>query len=147
MPCAGMTTAALLPTRNTPPFTPTVKSTDVFSDLPNARESWGAPCGASIIDTGATDVDAGAEIDLSIQPASSPIVTSVLTVFQLVRRICLSRSARQCAGSSDKMELLLVTLQLRCSAGASRPPQLPAVLRRCNFLAAREYVGLCQFGQ
>src|SRR5450759_2216303 len=134
MPCAGMTTAALLPTRNTPPFTPTVKSTDVFSDLPNARESWGAPCGASIIDTGATDADSGAEIDLSIQPASSPIVTSVLTVFQLVRRISLSRSERQCAGSSNNRELLLVTLQLSCSAGASPPQQLPSVLRYRDFL-------------
>jgi hypothetical protein len=74
-----------------------VKSVEVFCGDPPLRLNWGRPSGASIIGAGATDAVSGADTELSLQPTNAIIVTSVLTVFQLVRRIRYIRSRRRCA--------------------------------------------------
>src|SRR5688500_18959223 len=76
---------------NAPPAAVTVKSADVFAGASPGMLMDGAPSGASIIATGAAPVPGGDEILVSLQPAITSIVTNVLTVFQLMRRIANSR--------------------------------------------------------
>src|SRR3954463_16124969 len=83
---AGNTTA-LLPSMNVPPCGPTTKSTDALPDEPPFKLIAGLPDGAIIIGAGETADASGDVATLSVHPAITSDVTSVLTVFQLVRRI------------------------------------------------------------
>ena len=86
MLCFGKTTA-WLPTKNTPPCGPTVKSAEVFLPMPPTRLSDGRPPGATIIVAGAlleaaSGCAVGATKVLSEQPASAAMTATLATTTQ-----------------------------------------------------------------